>query len=321
MAQAAQGASDEGSAEDAAGLARTGQDLLTQGRLVRAANLAARACALDPLDPEALCLAADVARAEGDLAGAAEAYALWRDSDPADANAAYAAALFAGETPPPEPAGCTPAAFVVEENLLSGVQQEMIGAYLLANLGEMEAASVVQSGESQEDATSRSAHVLYDPEPVEAWFSPFVAAYLPWALPRLGLAPFDVSQVELQLTASYHGDFYHAHHDITLGEADSVAGRKVSFVYYYHLTPAAFAGGALRLYDHYPGEGTHTRERYTTVLPLANRLVLFRSEALHEVMPVVAPGGQAEAGRFTLNGWLHGAGAGGVGVDDRLPSV
>ncbi|MEO1192617.1 MAG: 2OG-Fe(II) oxygenase [Pseudomonadota bacterium] len=303
--------------DQAAALIASAHDVLGQGLIARAASLSARASALAPEWPETASLACEVARAEGDLAGAAEAAQLWQSLAPEDAAAAFSAAILTGQALPPSPQERTPAPFVIADGFLSPLQQDLVAHHLLDHLGQMEAASVVQGGASQEDGTSRSAHVLYDPDAVAAWFSPLVAAYLPWALPCLGLAPFAVSQVELQLTASYHGDFYKAHHDITLGEEDSVAGRRVSFVYYFQLMPNAFAGGALRLYDQYGLAGTTTRERFTAVLPIPNRLVLFRSEALHEVMPVETHSNQAEAGRFTLNGWLHGSGST-PPPDDRL---
>ncbi len=297
-----------GSGDDAAQLAQAGHDLLSRGLLGRAAALAARACALDPRSADGLRLTAEVARAEGDLAGAREAYRLWCDLAPDAADARYAASLLSGEALPSAPMACAPVPFVVEDNFLSPVQLEMVSAHVLDHLGDMVEASVVQSGENARDEASRSARVLYDPEAIERWFSPLLLAYLPWALPRLGLAPFRFGQVEVQLTVSYHGDFYKAHHDITLGEEDAVAGRRVSFVYYFQLAGGSFAGGALRLYDHHCEEGSDTRERFTSVMPLPNRLVLFRSEALHEVMPVEARSGRAEDGRFTLNGWIHGEG-------------
>ncbi len=303
---------------EAAALVSAGHDSLTRGLLERAAALAARACTLAPGSGPALKLSAEVARAEGDLAGAAEVYRLWNAAEPDDFEAYYAACLLTGEALPPAPQACLPAPFVVQDDFLSPLQQSMVQAQMLDHLDSMVEASVVQSGESQRDEGSRSARVLYDPEPVQSWFSPLILAYLPWVLPRLGLEPFPVQQVELQLTASYHQDFYKAHHDVTLGELDSVAGRRVSFVYYFQLPGGSFAGGALRLYDHYAGQGTDTRERFTSVLPLHNRLVLFRSESLHEVMPVEARSGRAEDGRFTLNGWIHGEGRPNWRIEDRL---
>lgn len=303
---------------EVADLVSAGNDVLTRGMTDRAAALAARACALDPGSGSALKLAAEIARVQGDLAGANEAYCLWHAAAPEDPEAYYAACLLSGVELPQAPDVAAPAAFVVEDNFLSPLQQGLVAAQVFEHMDEMVEASVVQSGESQQDDASRSARVLYDPDPVQSWFAPLILAYLPYALPRLGLAAFPVQQVELQLTASYHGDFYKAHHDVTLGEIDSVAGRRVSFVYYFQLGDGSFAGGALRLYDHLAGQGTDTRERYTSVLPLANRLVLFRSEALHEVMPVEARSGRAEDGRFTLNGWVHGEGQNDWQIDDRL---
>ncbi len=303
---------------DAAALVSAGNDFLTRGMLDRAAALAARACALDPGSGAALRLAAEVARAEGDLVGAGEAYRLWNATDSEDLEACYAASLLSGQALPQAPEACGPVPFVIEDGFLSPLQQGMVAAEVLEHLDRMVEASVVQSGESQRDEASRSARVLYDPEPVQSWFAPMILAYLPWVLPRLGMEAFPVQQVELQMTASYHGDFYKAHHDVTLGEIDSVAGRRVSFVYYFQLSEGGFAGGALRLYDRFGQQGTDTRERFTTVLPLANRLVLFRSEALHEVMPVAARSGRAEDGRFTLNGWIHGQGQQDWQPNDRL---
>jgi len=184
-----------------------------------------------------LKLTAEVARTEGDLNGAAEAYRLWNSVEPQ----AWEPPLSSSASRCRSRPGSLSRLSRVS---LSPVQQEWVAKQLLDRMAGMEEANVVQSGESAHDEASRSARVLYEPEPVRNWFVPLVAASLPSVLPRLGLPQFKATTLELQLTASDHGDFYKVHHDITLGEEDSVAGRRVSFVYYFQLPGGSFAGGA-----------------------------------------------------------------------------
>jgi Rps23 Pro-64 3,4-dihydroxylase Tpa1-like proline 4-hydroxylase len=153
-----------------------------------------------------------------------------------------------------------------------------------------------------EDHNHRRSRVLYD----LGVFHDILGRRLIWFLPhvvyRLGIPMFDVDHVELQLTSSSDGEFFRAHTDSDNGP---VISRHVTFVLFCHREPRAFSGGDLVLY----GRDAETREAVfeapRVIRPSQNRMILFPSDRLHEVMPVEHPGGSLMDSRLTLNGWLH----------------
>lgn len=85
--------------------------------------------------------------------------------------------------------------------------------------------------------------------------------------------------------AVYHaGKYYIRHKD----QFANNPHRIISFVYYFNLNWEEKDGGILRVYHD---------EKYTDILPIAGRLVLFRSELEHEVLP-------AERNRYSITGWM-----------------
>ena len=126
---------------------------------------------------------------------------------------------------------------------------------------------------------------------------------LPQVLKRWERAPFAVSHIEAQVTASNHGDFFHCHID---NGAESVAAREITFVYFFHREPKQFSGGELRIYDSRRERDTYVpTASYRTIVPEQNQLVLFASGLSHEITPVDCPSGQFADSRFTVNGWIH----------------
>ncbi|NMG60782.1 hydroxylase [Geitlerinema sp. P-1104] len=116
-------------------------------------------------------------------------------------------------------------------------------------------------------------------------------------------SPFPVTQVEMQLTVHGDGCYYKVHNDS--GSPETIT-RELTYVYYVHSEPAQFSGGELRLYQTDPHDGRLLdRQRFKTVTPQNNRLVLFNSRCQHEVMPVRCSSQTFEASRFTFNGWLR----------------
>lgn len=277
-----------------------GLELLREGALAEAAALAARMTLESGESPAAWRLAWEVARAGGDLLAAAEAARCWQALAPQDPDALHAQALFNGGRPARQ-TGAVP--FLVLDDFLSPYRHAEVVDYFLEVVPDLLDASVVEAGGQRvQDQAVRSARVGYDPGPLRGWFLPLVEAQFPLAFARLGVPPFAPARVELQLTASYHGDFYRAHRDYDPLRASGVETRRLSFVYYFRPAGGVFQEGALRLYDTEAGHGARL---YTAILPLDNRLVLFPSQALHEVMPVRALSGRVQDGRFTLNGWAN----------------
>src|ERR1700728_740829 len=130
-----------------------------------------------------------------------------------------------------------------------------------------------------------------------------IKAVLPQVLGTLGMAEFAISEVEAQLTASSHGDFFHFHSD---NGSDRVASRRLTFVYFFHREPRQFEGGELRIHDARLEEGTYVSQgSYQTIAPQQNQIVFFPCELLHEITPVNCASRRFADSRFTLNGWLR----------------
>jgi Rps23 Pro-64 3,4-dihydroxylase Tpa1-like proline 4-hydroxylase len=126
---------------------------------------------------------------------------------------------------------------------------------------------------------------------------------LPDILQQLNHPTFDVSQVEMQLTAHNDGCFYKIHND---SGSEKTATRTITYVYYFHQEPKNFSGGELRLYETELKAGVATTNgQYKTIEPKNNSIVFFDSRCKHEVMPVKCPSQKFEDSRFTLNGWLR----------------
>ncbi|MGA8765125.1 MAG: 2OG-Fe(II) oxygenase, partial [Candidatus Sulfotelmatobacter sp.] len=130
-----------------------------------------------------------------------------------------------------------------------------------------------------------------------------IRGVLPQVLEQLNMEEFPVGWVETQITASNDGDFFHMHSD---DGQDSIASRKLTFVYFFHGEPCQFNGGELRLHDaklqdeHFVSAGS-----YQTVVPQQNQIVFFACSLPHEITPVKCPSQAFAGSRFTVNGWLR----------------
>jgi Rps23 Pro-64 3,4-dihydroxylase Tpa1-like proline 4-hydroxylase len=147
----------------------------------------------------------------------------------------------------------------------------------------------------REDGAVRRSRILFDVERQRQLFSQRIARFLPLILRRLDEAWFDIGHVEAQLTASNDGEFFRRHTD---NGDERVAGRALTFVYFFHRDPRPFDGGELRVYE---------GEAETVVPARANQIAFFPSGLTHEVSPVECPTRDFADSRFTLNGWLHRA--------------
>ncbi len=126
---------------------------------------------------------------------------------------------------------------------------------------------------------------------------------LPETLTKLNFHPFEISEIEVQLTAHNDGCYYKIHND---AGSEKTASREITYVYYFYQEPKAFSGGELRIYDtELKGDGAITHQNYKTITPANNSIVFFNSRCRHEVMPVVCPSKAFEHSRFTVNGWIR----------------
>jgi Rps23 Pro-64 3,4-dihydroxylase Tpa1-like proline 4-hydroxylase len=146
------------------------------------------------------------------------------------------------------------------------------------------------------DTTNRRSKVVYDEQ--LSGLAPIIRGvldeHLDEALERLGVAPFEVAGLEIQMTAHGDGEFFRQHTD---SGSPATADRALTFVYYFHAEPKQHSGGELVFFG---PDGTEQ-----VLEPDNDMLILFDPCTRHEVRPVSCPSGRFADSRFTLNGWLH----------------
>jgi len=193
-------------------------------------------------------------------------------------------------------------AVLVLEELLAPPVLDWVRTCALGAENRMNESPVLTGGESSTrvDATARRSRVLWEPPPrLVALFRSQIHRVLPDVLIRMDHEVVVPTAVDVQLTVHEDGGHFCAHTDAS----NSVhPDRHLSYVYFCHGEPAAFAGGLLRI-DDAPNEGA-PEDRWVEVEPVANRLVLFPSRSRHEVTEVRVPSGRFADGRFTVNGWV-----------------
>jgi SM-20-related protein len=194
---------------------------------------------------------------------------------------------------------------VVLDEFLAPAELLSLANYALQHEQEFQISEVVSPGVRGGviETETRRSRVLMDLGPHRELIVTKITAALPGVLRALGHDPFNIHRIEAQITASNHGDFFHWHSD---NGVDEIAGREITFVYFFHREPKPFIGGELRIYDsrwdhdHYvPAAG------YRVITPEQNQLVLFHSSLTHEITPVQAPSHSFADSRFTVNGWFH----------------
>lgn len=194
------------------------------------------------------------------------------------------------------------------------VIDDAFGADLAAQLAEFALsresafteATVGKSEDRSVRKTVRSSRTMQDLGGVRDTLEHQFREVLPTALPRLGLAPFALTGLSMELAAHGDGDFYHRHIDTFVGGTASGADRVLTAVYYFHAMPRAFHGGELRLHALRRAEqgGSHV-----DIEPKNDRLLLFPAWAPHEVRPTSCPNGGFAQSRFAINCWYLGQSA------------
>jgi SM-20-related protein len=150
---------------------------------------------------------------------------------------------------------------------------------------------------------------LPDLGPLRALFERRLTESLPEIFRTTGTRPFEIEYFELELAAHGDGAFFANHVDLPIGpgrkphgsNASRTRDRVVSAVYYFHIPPKRFSGGALRLYRFGDQDGSGD---FIEFQPKQNSLVVFPSWARHEVRRVGCPGQAFDHHRFAVNAWL-----------------
>jgi Rps23 Pro-64 3,4-dihydroxylase Tpa1-like proline 4-hydroxylase len=171
-------------------------------------------------------------------------------------------------------------------------------------LPDFAASAVHEDGHGKVDVSQRVSAILRDAAAFRDVFLPHVReAMRERAIETIIGTGYDPeSRPELQVTCSGDRAFFKPHTD----SGKSVnKGRRITFVYYYQLAPDCFTGGSLLLFDASQDEQRYSTGSFTRIEPEDNSIVLFPSNAMHEVEPVRAISSALEHGRFTINGWLH----------------
>lgn len=156
-------------------------------------------------------------------------------------------------------------------------------------------------GTGQVDLTQRVSSCIVDVGPLTVAFRERMLGVGYRLMTDLGVPPFEIARVELEVVANNDGGFFSTHLDTLLGQYAVANERRISAVYYFHSTPKAFSGGALRFHPIFKEEGGPD---HVDVEPVDNTLVVFPSFLQHEVLRVSCPSRAFAASRFTVNAWL-----------------
>jgi SM-20-related protein len=165
-----------------------------------------------------------------------------------------------------------------------------------------------ETGKNRVDRERLDGVYLSEVGACEAAILGFVRSIAPRAIMELGLNEPNAELREREISAYGDGGHFCAHID-----TDERLGRirVLSCVYYFAMTPRRFHGGELRLYG-FPILSAADRSAtasFVDVMPETDTLVVFPSWLRHEVRPVQVPSRAWTDSRFTINCWIHRAGA------------
>jgi SM-20-related protein len=191
-----------------------------------------------------------------------------------------------------------PSKFIQLQNFFPADEHQELVRYALDHQAEFTGTTT-----STGDAEYRQSSVLYHFPEMRSRIEQYIHAALPTVQSNLQLEPFEIKEIEAQLTAHNDGHYYRIHNDN--GSTDT-ANRLLTYVYYFNYEPRGFDGGALRIYDSQVKNGYYiAADSYRDVMPDNNSIVFFLSRYMHEVMPIICPSKQFQDSRFTINGWLR----------------
>jgi SM-20-related protein len=190
------------------------------------------------------------------------------------------------------------------EEFFAPAEMSALWAFAMDREANFTASGVIgRESQTRHDSDFRRSRVLFDVAEVYPMVTDRVLSVLPYVLGRLGMTPFPVREIELQVTASNDSEWFKAHHDSGEGV---VGNRELTFVYYCHREPCPFTGGQLRMYGPVDDpDSPQAQLGAVTITPVQNSIVFFPSHYLHEVMPTHCQSRQFTDSRLTYNGWLH----------------
>jgi Rps23 Pro-64 3,4-dihydroxylase Tpa1-like proline 4-hydroxylase len=197
-----------------------------------------------------------------------------------------------------------PAVYFLMDDFLLPEEMSLIWSYIINRETEFQVTRVSPpSGPMSVNEEYRRSRVLMDLGPYRTFLALRLRSYLPSVLRHLRHRPFEVSHLDLQITATNDGEFFRTHSDSGVAPYHT---RQITFVHYFFRHPKRFTGGDLTLYDtRIDGFQRFADGASLTVAPRHNQVLFFPSRLLHEVHAVRCPSRGFRHSRFTLNGWFH----------------
>lgn len=204
----------------------------------------------------------------------------------------------------------SPGPFRIIENFLGDAEVERLLAYAQAHQAEFLEAQVrirePQASQILNPKVRVSLRLAEFPELIRGPLEERILTVKDWAVEQLGMEPFEVCHLEMEMVAHQDGAFYKRHIDTMLdaeGERRT-ADRCLTAVYYFHAMPKGYSGGELRMHSLAPVENGGS---FLDVPIQRDMLLLFPSWLPHEVRPVFCPGGDFLQSRFAINCWCNRA--------------
>lgn len=208
------------------------------------------------------------------------------------------------EPPPPAPVP-QPAPHLRFDDFLPPDEHARLLEATLAKEEEFVPSQVITAEPVGDQAEIRRSLTSYALDDVWELFEQRLVRLLPHIRRELGIDWFELDHIERQLTVHGDGDHFTLHVD---DGGPAVAQREISAVYYFNRTPQRYTGGQLRLSDAVDTGGhREPAATFTELEPSDNTLVVFRSDAHHEVRPVHVPGNDFADRRFTIVCWARRA--------------
>lgn len=203
------------------------------------------------------------------------------------------------QTPPPTaPQDPLISRYLQFDNFLTPDEHQRLLEYAIQRQSEF-----VPTTTFTKEANYRESVVLYSFPEFAELMRERVRQVFPDVATQMGLTPFEISQIEAQLTAHNDGNFYKVHNDN--GSPDT-RSRELTYVYYFYREPKPFTGGELVIYDSQVRNNYYVKaDTFKTVEPRNNSIVFFLSRYLHEVLPIHCPSQEFADSRFTINGWVR----------------
>jgi len=149
------------------------------------------------------------------------------------------------------------------------------------------------------DKSVRDCKHLLELGPRRAAFSETVDTILERATRELGTGALSSAKKEIEMVWNGDGGFFKRHADAPRRPDGHDSVRALTLVYYFHVLPKRFEGGELRLYSPPPNAAA------LDIAPLCDRLVVFPSFVVHEVLPTRCATAHFADGRFSINCWIR----------------